>query len=147
MDKKNIELSLYPIVIRQSRYAGVYEGGLWFAIPNHEETGLSDDYVRYIHGDDCDSFDFWSYDITKLYGIGNTPDEALQNLISKHSAAESETTYKDIRDSFTEHVEARKEHFTQRLSDIMNIHIERTDYFEQSSGFNTASNQQRNDNI
>jgi hypothetical protein len=49
-------ISLYPVVIRESRYSGVYEGGKWFAIA--EYTGESEALENYIHGDDCDAVDF-----------------------------------------------------------------------------------------
>jgi len=41
------EFEMYPIVIRQSRYGGVYEGGRWVAFPNMyrfpEDTAFGDD--------------------------------------------------------------------------------------------------------
>lgn len=127
-------MSLYPIVIRQSRYSGIYEGGMWYAIANHDETNLQPDYLSYIDGDDDEAMDFWYSDCAKHIGVGNSPDEALANLLSIYQQPEPKT-YKEFRDRFDEHVESRKQNFTQRLSDIMNIHIERTGYFEQSSGF------------
>lgn len=138
MDKKNLEFSLYPIVVRQSRYSGLYEGGKWFAIGNHNETSLSEEYLSYISGDDEGALDFWNSEIAQHIGLGDTPDEAVENLLWRYSVFPDSTVYQEIRDSFDQHVENRKEHFTQKISDIMNIHIERTNYFEQSSGFKST---------
>lgn len=74
----------YPIVIRQSRYSGVYEGGKWHAIAN--ATGgesFNIDYFDYLYGDDDEAIDFWQSDIAKSIGVGDTPDLALKDLYSK----------------------------------------------------------------
>lgn len=80
---------LYPIVIQQCRYSGVYEGGLWFALADpagkreefEEEMLLFDEYLE---GDDCDAVDFWgSAFASDHFGLGATPNDALFNLLLK----------------------------------------------------------------
>lgn len=81
--------TFYPIVIRQSRYSGVYEGGKWHAIasidekPNQFEKEMRE-YDEYLHGDDCDAVDFWMSEfVNQNIGIGDTPNDALYDLIRK----------------------------------------------------------------
>ena len=78
---------LYPIVIQLCRYSGVYEGGRWFAVVDpagkrqefKEEMFLFDEYVE---GDDCDAVDFWGSDFAlDHFGVGDTPNDALFNLL------------------------------------------------------------------
>ena len=135
MEKKIRELGLYPVVVRQSRYSGVYEGGLWFAIPNHEETELTENYVDYLHGDDCDAVDFWDSEIAKTFGVGTTPDNALYDLIKKHDSKWDSEEYVSIRNQFESLIEERKEPFKKSSSIMSEIHLERTAYFEQSHGY------------
>lgn len=127
------------MVVRQSRYSGVYEGGLWFAIPNHEEDNLPDGYVNYILGDDCDASDFWDCDIAKLFGIGNSPNEAVADLIRKHGGQSvgdiENSTYMALRNQFESVVEERKESIIKNPPVTSDIHLERTAYFERSSGY------------
>lgn len=68
---------VYPITIIQDRYGGVYSGGQWTAwnlypgvIPFQES---SNDVI-------CGTF--WQV-TNMIVGIGNTPDEALKDLIKK----------------------------------------------------------------
>lgn len=139
MEKNIRDLGLYPVVVRQSRYSGTYEGGLWFAIPNHEEVNLPEGYVNYIHGDDCDAYDFWDYGITKLFGIGNSPNDAVADLIRKHGGDYTSNTdnseYIAIRSKFESIVEERKEPVIKNPPITSEIHLERTAYFERSSGY------------
>ena len=81
-------ISLYPVVIRESRYSGVYEGGKWFAIA--EYAGESEALENYIHGDDCDAVDFWGSDEAKMIGIGDSPNSALADLYLRHGIVEDE---------------------------------------------------------
>ncbi len=34
--------------------------------------------------DDCDALDFWDSDDSKLFGIGNTPNEALEDMLDRN---------------------------------------------------------------
>jgi len=135
VEKKIRGLGLYPVVVRQSRYSGIYEGGLWFAIPNHEETELTENYVDYLHGDDCDAVDFWDSEIAKTFGVGNTPDSAIYELIKKHDPKWDSEEYVSIRNQFESLIEERKEPFKKSSSIMSEIHLERTSYFEQSHGY------------
>lgn len=139
MEKYISEFGLYPIVIRQSRYSGIYEGGLWFAIPNHDETNLVESYVDYLHGDDCDAVDFWDSDIAKTFGVGGTPDEAVADLLTKHKGTQprqdEESAYMEIRNNFQSTIEERKSSSIRNPQITSDIHLERTNYFEQSSGY------------
>jgi len=71
----------YPIVIRQSRYGGVYESGKWFALANCDAIP-ADDLMDYLEGDDCDAFYFFD-NPANIIGIGNTPNDAHLDLIHK----------------------------------------------------------------
>jgi len=71
----------YPVVIRESRYGGVYEGGKWFAMANCELTP-SEDLTEYLEGDDDAAWDFFD-NPENVIGVGNTPNEAHLDLIHK----------------------------------------------------------------
>ena len=77
-----IASNLYPIMIRQARYSGVYEGGDWIAICNYEDVDLE----GYFHGDDGEAFDLFDSEAGKLIGVGNTPNEALDDMLAKYSS-------------------------------------------------------------
>lgn len=78
------KLNLYPILIRQSRYDGLYENGKWHAIANCEGgESFSIHYFNYLYGDDSDAIDFWLSDIAKSIGVGETPNLALEDLYLK----------------------------------------------------------------
>lgn len=71
----------WRIVIHQSRYGGVYEGGEWFAI------FCGDEFPEDAIGSDCECMDFWMSEIGKKCGIGRTPNEALEDLYRKDGEA------------------------------------------------------------
>lgn len=139
MEKIIVRPGLYPVVVRQSRYSGIYEGGLWFAMPGHEEIDLAESYIDYLHGDDCDAVDFWESDIAKTFGVGDTPDEAVLDLMNKNeSLGKNETAsqpYLEIREKFELEVGERKAPFSKGPPETSQIHVERTSYFEISSGY------------
>lgn len=63
---------IYPLCIVEDRYDGVYSGGKYTAWNRYSAP----DEVWW---DDCGCADFFSStDIT--YGVGNTPEEAVENL-------------------------------------------------------------------
>lgn len=85
MDNRN--LSLYPIVIRESRYGGVYENGMWHAIANCESEAWNADYFDYLYGDDEAAIAFWwESEAAKKVGVGKTPNDALADLFKKQFA-------------------------------------------------------------
>lgn len=77
---------VWPIAIFQSRYSGVYEGGLWFAVRSCYSV------PEEAHGDDIDCLDWFIENKNKI-GIGDTPNEAHDNLLFK---IELERTVKRI---------------------------------------------------
>lgn len=77
--------TLYPIVIRESRYQGVYEGGEWHAIPECNSDTWNMDYFEYLHGDDDAATNFWwDSEVAKKIGVGKTPNDALADLFKKN---------------------------------------------------------------
>jgi hypothetical protein len=108
-------------------------------MPGHEEMELTEPYIDYLHGDDCDAVDFWDSDIAKTFGVGDTPDEAVTNLIAKHNSAQiredKDSAYIDIRNNFQSTIEERKASSIRHPQTTSDIHLERTSYFEKSSGY------------
>lgn len=83
----NKDRSLYPIVIRESRYNGVYEKGMWHAIANCVSETWNMEYFEYLYGDDEDAIAFWwESDAAKKVGVGATPNKALEDLFKKQFA-------------------------------------------------------------
>lgn len=76
----------WPVAIFQARYSGVYEGGLFFAV----RQCLS--VPEEAHGDDIECLDWFMENKNKI-GIGDTPNEAYDNLMFK---IELEQTVKRI---------------------------------------------------
>lgn len=80
----------YPIMIRQSRYSGVYEGGKWHAIPDCISGDTwSMNYYEYLHGDDEHAVDFWMSDESTIVGVGDTPSDALMDMYRRNSTPTS----------------------------------------------------------
>lgn len=121
---------LYPVVIVQSRYGGIYEGGAWFCIP--QCTDIPEDAV----GDDCDCVDFWMSDRAKQIGVGDTPDLALASMLNKNNIDYSgdEPLYASVLKEFRN---PSKDNYPLRVSNFLltDVYIERTDYFGRFSGF------------
>lgn len=95
-------LDLYPIAIIEDRYTGVYSGGTWLAIAvsdNIEATGES--RVQWClgegpYGDDSEAADFGRrIPNINWIGVGNTPQEALDNLYAKNTAYNSAAHFND----------------------------------------------------
>jgi hypothetical protein len=81
------EKHIHPIAIIEDRYSGVYSDGRWLAL-NGADT-LDNGCYRIVrtlengpHGDDGDAMAFW-VDPPNWIASGNTPDQALANLIAK----------------------------------------------------------------
>lgn len=77
----DIETVLWPIAILQDRYRGTYTGGDWIAIP---QADLAEDFEATVWGDDLECMDWAERYIreNKRVGVGNTPDEALADLMT-----------------------------------------------------------------
>ena len=71
----------WRIVIHQSRYGGVYEGGRWFAI------FCGDDFPYESIGDDVECAVFWASEEAEMHGVGNSPDKALESLFKNNGRA------------------------------------------------------------
>lgn len=70
-------IELYPVIVRESRYGGVYEGGAWFAFSGF---GFPTDAI----GNDAECSAFWWSDRSILMGRGDSPDGAVTDLILRH---------------------------------------------------------------
>ncbi len=70
----------WRIVIHSSRYSGVYEGGSWFAMC------LNDDFPEDSIADDVSCAEFFET-FTDLVGVGNSPQDALDDLLLKDNYA------------------------------------------------------------
>lgn len=68
-------IEMYPIVIRQARYGGAYEGGAWLCFPNADHEPPESAF-----GDDGECFGFWQSHRSRLIGRGDTPDKALMDM-------------------------------------------------------------------
>lgn len=76
---------LYPIIVGQSRYSGVHEGGTWYALPNADSGFMwSDLFADYIFGEIEDAVRFWTADESRLVGRGNSPNAAVLDLLERH---------------------------------------------------------------
>lgn len=78
MKSNEFFLDLYPVLIFQTRYGGVYEGGSWAAIANCDiipSDAIDDDLI-------CCRW--WMSDRAKLVGVGGSPDQAYVNMLLKH---------------------------------------------------------------
>ena len=81
---------LFPIAVLQDRYGGAYSRGAWLAIAcsNKLENGAYR-IIRCMeggpHGDDSEAGISWS-DPLSWIAVGNTPEEAIQNLRQRHPA-------------------------------------------------------------
>lgn len=84
------EFELYPIVIRQSRYSGVYEGGAWVAFPNSYR------FPEGAFGDDIEAVDYWMSTQSMRIGRGGTPDEAYRDLVKRNAFVWAEDAYAEI---------------------------------------------------
>lgn len=77
----------YPLTIIQDRYSGLFAGGT-FTAWNREFNCIPDE----VDGGDFDSIDFWedywsNYNkITRdfdVIGVGNTPNDAVEDLVKR----------------------------------------------------------------
>jgi hypothetical protein len=116
---------LYPIIVFQSRYGGVYEGAEWFAISGFEN--LSSGLLEYFEGGDEDAVEFWSTKQNFPIAIGNTPNEAVNSLIANYSNDSNSIPYKEIV--------TPKSFGNNSHPSFSNTHIERTGFYERSMGF------------
>jgi len=81
---------LFPIAVLQDGYGGAYSRGAWLAIgcADKVENGAYR-IIRCMeggaHGDDSEAGTFWS-DPPSWIAVGNTPEDAVQNLRQRPAA-------------------------------------------------------------
>lgn len=75
-------LDLYPVVVLQDRYGGVYSGGDWIAIAEGDLGRRFTEVLDGAHGEDCDAMEFWESP-PEFVAVGDTPDAAVANLHAK----------------------------------------------------------------
>ena len=129
-------ISLYPVVIREARYSGVYEGGKWFAIAEYSEE--SEGLANYISGDDCDALDFWDSEEAKMIGVGGSPDEALKDLYLKHGLVDEDTVSVEAANNsfdFTPKNNETHEEFSFRWRESLSSDLENGVYKLKGGGF------------
>lgn len=129
-------ISLYPVVIRESRYSGVYEGGKWFAIAEYSEE--SEGLANYISGDDCEALDFWDSEEAKMIGVGDSPNDALADLYLKHGITEHEkVTLKEANTAFDFSPKDNETHgeFSVRWREYLSSDLENGVYRLKGGGF------------
>jgi len=78
---------MFPIIIFQSRYGGVYEGGLWFAV---EQCDDPTETLLGAHGDDDECVE-WFVENDRTVGVGATPNDAYVMLLAKSVAKHQPT--------------------------------------------------------
>jgi hypothetical protein len=82
----DIFIQLYPIMVAQSRYGGLREGGAWHALPNADAAwAWSDAYFEYMFGDDDQAINFWHSSAASKVGRGDTPNAAVMDLVERHT--------------------------------------------------------------
>lgn len=86
-------IELWPIVICEDRYNGTYSGGRWLATSG--ERGLFDSAP---YGGDIEANRFWRNQFWRStsaarIGVGDTPEAALANLVSRWEAAGKPTNF------------------------------------------------------
>lgn len=99
---------LYPIAIIEDRYQGVYSKGKWVAIPSSDDQQgdfeghrSSLEYLyEYGFGNPAEAKDFWYTHGDELWiAVGDTPNEALKNLVEKQKAPDSKTNVYETDDT------------------------------------------------
>lgn len=71
-------IDLYPVLIFQTRYGGMYERGNWAAIANC--TSVPEEAI----GDDTTCSEWWASDNSKFVGVGMSPDDAYLNMLERY---------------------------------------------------------------
>lgn len=74
-------INLYPVVIREARYGGIYEGGKWLAFAECDE--FTERMRDYFYGDDCDAVDLFTEEYKQAIGVGDNPNNAYADLCNK----------------------------------------------------------------
>lgn len=78
----DIPVDLYPVIVVQDRYSGVYSGGKWWAVARADERLQEVIWNFPAFDGDTECHNFW-LDPPDWIAVGKTPDEAVQALIAK----------------------------------------------------------------
>jgi hypothetical protein len=73
-------LDLYPTVITETRYSGVYEGGRWASFPSMDDERMLPEEA---FGEDTECIDFWWSEKSLTIGRGETPNEAYMDMLDR----------------------------------------------------------------
>jgi len=76
------ERAVYPVVIRQARYSGIYEGGKWIATASTSDIP-EPEFYDYLTGEDMDAINFFLSPGARYIGRGATPNEAYDDLMRR----------------------------------------------------------------
>lgn len=80
MKSSDVPVELYPIVIVQDRYQGIYAGGEWIAISGDHFNEVTE----VVWGSDGEAMGFVRLSVEKWVAVGDTPNEALERLMKKN---------------------------------------------------------------
>lgn len=90
------DIRTYPVSIFEDRYTGVYSGGTWVAVAQADQVH-SNGKTRYdivfdgTHNDDISAGTFGNLiDDIPWIAVGNSPNEAYENLVRKQDLERSE---------------------------------------------------------
>lgn len=85
----NIKCWMYPVTIVEDRYNGVYSGGKWIAWHCYPWSIPQD-----IFEDDTSCGEYWGQKRKyPLHGVGDTIDDALENLRKEIEQSKKEGSY------------------------------------------------------
>jgi hypothetical protein len=80
----NLREAIFPPSIRPAPYDGIVEGGSWIAIPRCITDPLDSDKWADIWGSLVEASEWWADETNQLaLGVGDCPDDALGDLITK----------------------------------------------------------------
>jgi hypothetical protein len=83
--------SLYPVLVVQDRYQGIYSRGRWWAVAHGDEPFEGTTRIAWLMdtgpcGDDVTAAVFWQY-APPWIAVGPTPDAAVAKLVARPEAA------------------------------------------------------------
>jgi len=96
------QVLLWPIVIVQDRYQGIYTGGKWVAIP---QADLAPSFETTVWGDDCECMEWVADNIEnqKTVGVGGSPQEAYDDLLSLSHYQDPKEELRKLREAVKKH--------------------------------------------
>jgi hypothetical protein len=92
-------MNVFPIVIVEDRYQGVYSGHRWLAFPDFQSYySYHEDLEKGVWGDDVSAAE-WAHRRENDYWGGATPDEALEALREAHKPSERKATSNSLEEA------------------------------------------------